>query len=291
MNRMLIPALAVLMACASRMLWAQYGGDMADGVTVSGTGQVAVRPNKLEIEISASASAEITADAVQKFRDSLKRSKQTFDKLKIDNLKVVDRGMSITATNFGGRQNGFAMPVPVPQNEGGSPLKQEVVISKSLELTISGIDKLSEDELVAVVARLVDGVRDAGLSTANANVNNPNQGDNQSPFMVMFVADNLAAAQKKATEAAFQNAKEKANHIAEMTGAKLGSATAVEDMSASDSSSTYVTESENNGVIQRYYAGASASDDPNMKSSTLVELPVRSNLRVRFALMPNGGSK
>ena len=49
-----------------------YGADTAlsqssvatgDGITVTGTGQVMVKPNKLQIEVRAAAAAELSADA------------------------------------------------------------------------------------------------------------------------------------------------------------------------------------------------------------------------------------
>ena len=72
------------------------------GITVTATGEATVKPNRLEIEIKSGASAELTGDAVVKYRDNLRRAKEAFEKLKIENLQVEDRGMNVANTAAGG---------------------------------------------------------------------------------------------------------------------------------------------------------------------------------------------
>jgi uncharacterized protein len=271
---------------------AQSGGSQGDGITVSGTGQTMVKPNKLEIEVRAAASAELSADALVKYREAVHRAKDTIAKLKIDGLQIVEQGLNIAnnGINNPNMANGNNF-MPGVQPNGGTPgIKQEMVIAKSMRLTVTGIEKLPEDQLVATVAKVLDGVRDAGLTTG-VDPNNPNAQAEGQPAnaVVMFVADNLGAARDQATEAAFQNAKEKAQRIAKLAGGKLGAASAVEE------TAVFATNNEEAaalGMLSAIYSGGSVgADETALKSVLLVELPVRVSLRVRFALQPGGGEK
>ena len=271
---------------------AQSGGSQGDGITVSGTGQTMVKPNKLEIEVRAAASAELSADALVKYREAVHRAKDTIAKLKIDGLQIVEQGLNIASNGINNPNvpngNNF---MPAVQPNGSTPgIKQEMVIAKSMRLTVTGIEKLPEDQLVATVAKVLDGVRDAGLTTG-VDPNNPNAQAEGQPAnaVVMFVADNLGAARDQATEAAFQNAKEKAQRIAKLAGGKLGAACAVEE------TAVFATNNEEAaalGMLSAIYSGGSVgADETALKSVLLVELPVRVSLRVRFALQPGGGEK
>jgi uncharacterized protein len=270
---------------------AQSCASQGDGITVSGTGQTMVKPNKLEIEVRAAAAAELSADALVKYREAVHRAKDTIAKLKIDGLQIVEQGLNIANNGINNPNVPNGNFAPAIQPNGGTPgIKQEMVIAKSMRLTVTGIEKLPEDQLVATVAKVLDGVRDAGLTTG-VDPNNPNAQAEGQPAnaVVMFVADNLGTARDQATEAAFQNAKEKAQRIAKLAGGKLGAASAVEEQA------TFATNNEEAaalGMLSAIYSGgAVGADETALKSAMLVELPVRVNLRVRFALQPGGGEK
>jgi len=97
------------------------------GITVMGTGEATVKPNRLEIDLKASSTAELTSDAVVKYRDSLRRAKDAFDKLKLEKLEIGDRGLNVTSSNPGQNPNQWVNGNPVQNNA-----KAEVGISKSL---------------------------------------------------------------------------------------------------------------------------------------------------------------
>lgn len=255
------------------------------GITVSAVGEAKVKPNRLEIEIRASAAAELTGDAVVKYRDALKRTRESFDKLKIDKLELVDRGTNVASSSPGDNQNGQVMRPGMQQ----SAVKPEVNITKSLRLSVSGIDKLSEEDLVGLVAKLLDAAKDAGVSVgsdANSSLMARMNGMSMPSEMVTFVADDPAAARKQASEEAFRQAKEKAQRLAAMAGSQLGGVLSMEESAGPAGTD----ESLQSKMIELIYGnGQKASDDPRLVSSTLVEMPVRVNLRVRFALEPKSG--
>src|SRR5258708_2191157 len=62
--------------------------DSSSGITVFGTAEVRARPNMVEIDLRAASKAELTEDAIIKYRDVKKRTLESFAGLKMDNLKV-----------------------------------------------------------------------------------------------------------------------------------------------------------------------------------------------------------
>ncbi len=261
---------------------AQETSSPPTGITVSAEGEAIVKPNKLEIEVKTSVSAELTGDAVVKYRDALHRAKDTVEKLKIDNLHVVDQGVVVTSTGVGGGNGQVAVApgafMAVAANSNTS-IKQEVGISKSWKLAVTGIDKLSEEEVIALVAKLLD------VGSSNTNGETGPDGQPLASPLVLFIADDVAAAHKKATEQAFQRAKEKAQGIAELTGSQLGPAAAVEETTTLSTSND---ESAAIGMLTAIYSGGSVGgNDASLKSAMLSDLPLRITLRIRFALQPN----
>ncbi|HTQ40354.1 MAG TPA: SIMPL domain-containing protein [Pirellulales bacterium] len=286
----MLPILAAIATagCGGAFAAAQELGSPTNGITVSASGETKVKPNKLEIEVKTSVSAELTGDAVVKYRDALKRAKQAIENLKLDNLQVLDEGVNI-ASNAPAPNGGYQMATPVGViTQGGSTgPKPEIALSKSLRLTISGIDKLSEEEVIALVAKLLDAVKDAGLATISLNTNGETGPDGQplaSP-LVIFTAEDVSAAHQKATEQAFHHAQEKAQQIAQLSGGMLGPASAVEETAALSANND---DSAAMGMLAAIYSGGTLTgNDVSVKSSMLAELPVRVSLRVRFSLQPN----
>ncbi len=258
------------------------------GITVAATGESTVKPNRLEIEIKSGASAELTGDAVVKYRDGLRRAKEAFDKLKIDNLQVEDRGMNVANTAAGGN-NG------VINLGGGAPpaAKPEVNISKSLRLVVTGVDKLSEEQLINLVAKLLDTAKDAGVAAGGGDSNSSlvmrMNGMAGPTTMVKFIADDPAPARKKAAQEAFKQGREKAQQMAEMAGATLGPVVSLEETGGGGEKGTSLQER----MIEMIYGGGgnSGPDDTRLTSNLLVDMPVRVNLRIRFGLQPGGANK
>src|SRR5687768_14347404 len=86
-------ALPLVLASAATSS-AQYGSNM-EGITVSGTGELRARPNFVEVDLKAAAKAELTDDAIVKFKDSKQRTLDAFAALKMKNLKVTETGLTV----------------------------------------------------------------------------------------------------------------------------------------------------------------------------------------------------
>ena len=191
----------------------QSGVATGDGITVTGTGQVMVKPNKLQIEVRAAAAAELSADALVKYREAVHRAKETFGKLKIDGLQVAEQGLNVANNGVTNQNVVYASPgnAFIANNGGNAPgVKQEMVISKSMRLSVAAIDKLQEDQLVATVAKVLDGIRDAGLTTG-VDPNNPNAQAEGQPAnaVVMFVAEISGKLAKRPLQRHFKTPKKK----------------------------------------------------------------------------------
>jgi uncharacterized protein YggE len=253
------------------------------GITVTATGESTVKPDRLEIDLKAAAGAELSADAVVKYKDALRRAKEAFDKLKLGNLQVIERGFNV-ASSGGGNPNANAFVGGQPQQ----PAKSEVDISKSLRLAVSGIDKMSEEEVATLVAKLLDTAKDAGV-VAGSDTNSAlmmRMGVSAPNSMVTFVVNDPSAARKKAAEDAVRQAKEKAQRLAELTGSQLGAVLSVEENPVSTGKEKSAQE---RMMMLVYGLSGAEPDDPRLTSTSLAELPVRVNVRIRFALGPGAG--
>ena len=72
-------------------LGAQGGTQNIDGFAVVGKGTTAAKPNRLEIDLEVSASSELSADAIVKYRDAKKRLQDAFSTLKMSNVAVEEQ--------------------------------------------------------------------------------------------------------------------------------------------------------------------------------------------------------
>ena len=162
----LLLVLAAWSACCSPLVAVERG------ITVSGTGMVLAKPTHLEIDASVNAAAELTADAIQKYRDSLRRTKEAFKKLEMKDLVIEEGELS------------FANSTPNDDDEvgvvnlnmfggGGVPAaaKPQVHISRSLRLVLGGIDKLDEPTLMETIGTLLDTARDASATVGQSSSN------------------------------------------------------------------------------------------------------------------------
>jgi uncharacterized protein len=232
----------------------------ADGITVIASGEAIAKPDRLQIRVRTSAAAELGADAVVKHREAARRAKEAFEKLKIEKLQIEELGL------------GFSNNVSAEENVPQTPpnVRSETDIHKLFRLTVSGIEKLSEEELTKLVARLFDAARDSGAMLEGEQQNN-----NYVPVVpimampnpvVNFVTEDVSKARSSATEQAFRAARDKALELAKLSGAKLGPVLAVEE------------------IVPGEAYGVPLTGDSKLSSQAYTELPVRINLRVRFAL-------
>lgn len=137
------------------------------GIAVTGTGEVKAKPNRAEIVLKNAGTAELTGDAITKYQDSLRRTMQAIEGLKLSSVEITQEGLGVaTAGGQAGQQ------VVFNAGDQGANVKLEMAISRSLRVSLTGVDKLAEDELIQTLARILDAAQDSGAKLAGVADNN-----------------------------------------------------------------------------------------------------------------------
>jgi uncharacterized protein YggE len=253
------------------------------GITVSGTGEVLAKPNRLELELVVTGAAELTGDALVKYNDAVRRTLQAYEQLGMKNLQIEPRAVSFASVG-GVPEQPFARGVGA--DTGAANLaKAQIGISRSLRVVLTGIRELPEAQVTEAIGKLVDTAKDSGVAIGNEASNAlvaRMMGQMQSPeAMVTFVVDDVVDLRDKAYQQAFDDARARASRLATLAGAELGPVVAVEQTVAE------MHKEENlqmRMMAAIYGVQASTSDESRLTSTKLGDIPVRVALRVRFAL-------
>lgn len=282
--RRALAALALLAASAGPAS-AQYGSPPGipqniEGLTVIGKGTVSASPDLAEIDLDVSASAELTGDAIVKFRDAKKRVIEAFEGLKLPNVTVEERGLLVDQK--GNAPNPYYVDYNTSQKA-----KTEVQLSRKLVVKASGLREMGEDEALQLVGRLLDVAQDAGArvgsSPAEASVlryvygiGGANPSD-----LVRFVLEDAGDLQEQAYEKAVADARAKAERLARLGGFELGPVLAVREISAAPAPSR--------ASVFGIEISEGGKDEPvgqRLTNSRLGEIPVRVELQIRFGIQP-----
>ncbi|MGD9723342.1 MAG: SIMPL domain-containing protein [Pirellulales bacterium] len=259
------------------------GSATSDGITVSGTGEVAARPNLVEIDLQVSGKAELTADAIVKYRDAKKRVLDALAKLDIPNMATSEQAMSVTVGNTSAQQQQFI------NGQLQNPGKNQVEVSSKVRVKFTGVREMVPEELVKTIGRLLDVAQDAGINVGPSAADMMRayrygqQLDNTSP--VRFVLDDLAELREKAYEQAVVDARDRATRLAKLHHVNLGSALSIQEIAVGgDRPTTTVV----NAYIYQQNAVATTpdADGPRIVSSSLAAVPMQVKLMVRFAITP-----
>jgi uncharacterized protein len=254
-----------------------------EGITVSGTGSVAARPNLVEVDLQVSGKAELTTDALVKYRDAKKRVLEVLAKLSIENMSISERAVSITVGNSTEQQqrmmNGMAQTAGKP----------EVNVSSTVRLTLKNVRQSEPEELIKTIGRLLDVAQDAGVNVGPTPAEvmmayrYGRQPENAAP--VRFVLDDLVELREKAYEAAAADAQTRAVRLAKLHKTTLGPALSVQELAVGgDAPTTTVV---NAYIYQQNSQPATVENEgPRIVSSSLAEIPVQVKLVVRFGLAP-----
>lgn len=269
------------LACLAVTAQAQYGAtaDQASGITVYGTGERRTRPHMVEIDLRASAVAELTADALVKYRDAKRRTLEAFDKLQLEKLSIEEQGLTLTPGS---------MNEVMQRMWGGMPpntaAKSQVQISSVLRLRLDGIRDKPPEEVMETVGKLLDVAQDSGaaIGPSQEEMNMAwRYGFPPSNTMVRFVVRDLAALREEAYELAVADARSRAERLARLNGVKLGSVLSVQEIEVSGNDiGAYQT------PYPRYNTPGAHQDGPQITSESFAEIPFRVKLLVRFAIEP-----
>lgn len=260
----------------------------SDGISVYGTGELAVRPNWVEIDMTVSGKAELTGDALVKYRDAKKRLIESLDKLGLADLSTLERGVSISsAASTANQQQRFVNGVP--QNVG----KPQIEVSSRLLARLKNVRETPPEELIQTVGRLVDVAQDAGanigLSQAEIQLRQRYGMYDNSGSTAQFVVADLAELREKAYERAVEDARRRAARLAKLHQVKLGPALSVQEVQvAGDEPNSKPVNPYLPYMLNYTLSGSSpeVSEGPRISSPILAEIPVQVKLLVRFAIQP-----
>jgi uncharacterized protein len=265
---------------ASAQIYSATGSNL-EGITVYGTGELRAKPNFVEISLKAAARAELTDDAIVKFKDSKQRTLDAFTALKMKNLKVHETGLTLAPGNI--QQIMQQMWNGMPQQNAKKP---EIEISSALHLQLSEVANVPSEELLKTIGKLLDTASDSGAEYGPSQAEMQmayRYGRNVSGVIVKFILRDLEAIREKVYEKAVEDARTRAERLAKLHGLKLGPAIAVQEVQVSGDEAAQQ-------VVQPWDVATNtdAPVEPQIVSNSFNEIPFRVKLLVRFSTEPQG---
>jgi uncharacterized protein YggE len=254
------------------------GGAQAniDGFAVVGKGTTTAKPNRLEIDLEVSASSELSADAIVKYRDAKKRLHDAFSALKMKNVALEERGLLVDQK--GQAYNPYYMDMP-PARKG----KVEVQLRRKLVINVSNIRPMDEEALLQLVAKLLDVAQDAGGKVGGSEGNSYyyyrfGQGGSK---LVRFILDDFDALADKAYGEAIADARAKAARLAKLSGVELGRVAGIRELLVPGDKAPAA------GMPYYFYYEMQTGTDEEvprkrLEASRFQEIPVHVELQVRF---------
>jgi uncharacterized protein len=234
------------------------------GFTVAGKGSITAKPNSVEIDVEVSASSEVSADAIVKYRDAKRRLQEAIASLKVADVTVEERGLLVDKKGM--MNNPYFMGM-----QQAARTKSEVQLTRKLVVRAGNIRKLDEEGVLRLVAKLLDAAQDAGGQVGPRNDFNPyyyNPYNNQgNTGLVRFVLDDFDKLQEDAFESAIADARTRAQRLARLSHVGLGSIVAAREV---------VT------PVDSRPTGDEEIPRKRLETSRFQDIPVRVELMVRF---------
>ena len=201
----------------------------AAGISVEGSGEVRMIPDVVEINLRMVAKGELTDDAVVKHRDARKRTMETFQALKLENLKLEEKDLTLRPGNA------QEMMQMMWNGMGPSQTKRtQIEVVSMLRARLVDVSKVPTEELMSTIGKLIDAAQDsgAGLGVGDSDMMMMRWygGYSRQAPLVKFVVTNLTEIREKAYEMAVADARKRAERLARLNGVKLGAVTAIEEM-------------------------------------------------------------
>lgn len=201
-----------------------------EGIVVRGEGTAKARPTQIEMSATISGDAPLAADALVKFRDAKRRALAAIAGLKNPDLSIESEGVSVNSGMADAQTQMMVMRGMAVPNAG-----QGVHLAETNRITLAHTDKLPSEELLEKVLKILDVAKDAGFQIGPAPARNyyemqirAQQGDDSSAT-VSFRLPDTGKLREEAYQSAIDDAKAKAQRLADLAGAKLGPILAVQD--------------------------------------------------------------
>lgn len=247
------------------------------GFVVIESSEVSVKPTRLEIDLSIGSEAEMSSDAVTKYRQSGRTVVDALKSLGIKNLKIENRGLEIATTSSA------AMPMVMPGAQ-ATPSKTAYRAGGTVRVSITDLSGMSEQQIAEAASKILDVAKDNG-----AKANEPEAGNflamamggrGQARPAVRFIVEDAAAARDQAFGQAFKKAQARAQRWADATGAKLGKLTGLEEQAAAEGAAANQVEL----MMAMQGMGKTAAGEGRLSSNSLGAMPVKVTIKARFAV-------
>jgi uncharacterized protein YggE len=252
------------------------------GITVEGSGEARSVPDVVEINLKLSARAELTDDAVVKHRDARKRALETFKALKLDNLKIEEKDLSLRPGNAQEMWQMMWNGMPSSQNK-----RTQIEVGSTLRARLVDVGKVPTEELMSTIGKLLDAAQDSGaglgLSDSDMMMMRYYGGGVQQNSLVKFIVTNISEIREKAYDHAVADARKRAERLARLNGVKLGAVLAVDELTTG--SMRY------NPYYGGYDSGDTKEDHEEVTAETLSGGQIRIKLRVRYAIEAPGAAE
>src|SRR5262245_1666918 len=203
------------------------------GITVEGSGEVRSVPDVVEINLKLAARAELTDDAVVKHRDARKRAMDTFNALKLENLKLEEKDLSLRPGNTQEMYQAMMWGgMPMSQNK-----RTQIEVASTLRARLVDVSKVPTEELMSTIGKMLDAAQDSGaglgISDSDMMMMRYWGGGVQQNSLVKFIVTNVGDLREKAYEEAVADARRRAERLARLNGVKLGVVLAVDEIMTS----------------------------------------------------------
>ena len=248
-----------------------------EGIVVQGSGVAKARPTQVEINGTITAEAELAADATVKFRDAKKRAMAAFAALKNPDLSIISSGVSVDSAADANTQMMMMRGMAVAN------VSQKVKITEASRITLVNTDKLEPEALLDKVLKILDVAKDAGFQVGPAPASNywelqmRMQGMPQEGGIVAFKPPDSTAVRDKAYGAALDDARGKAQRLADLAGIKLGRIVSVQERTIADDNAAQA-------VYPWGFGAKTTEKDTAVSGTTSGDLALHVNLNVRFEI-------
>ncbi len=259
------PAFFLALIAVSTLAAAQEN----EGIVVRGEGSATAGPTEVELSATVSGEAPLATDALVKFRDAKKRALAAITAMKNPNLSVESSGVSVNSGTMDANTQMMIMRGMAAPNT-----SQNVRLMETSRIILKHTDQLKQDELLEKLLKILDVAKDAGFQIGAAPPRNwyemqmrAQEGDDSNGVSIAFKLPDASAVRDQAYQTAMADAKKKAQRLAELSGAKLGSIVSVVD--------------EAQGMPQGIVGMAT---NRSVNGATTGKLTFHANLSVRFAI-------
>jgi uncharacterized protein len=284
----------LLLTCAAAILFCRAAlGQMpvdpaaqAGGINVNALGEIRVKPDVIELKVRVSANAELTDDALVKHRDAKQAIIKAYEKLKLENLKIDEQSLAVRTGNAKEMMQAMMQGMAAPN----SGQRMAIDVSSMLRVRLSGISKMSDEEALKLVGKLLDTAQDSGgrLGPTDEEIQMQRYYGmrNMNMPMVRFIVTGADKIREETYQKAVADAKARAERLATLHSVKLGNVTAIQETFVSGELPSAAANQYPYYYYQPQTNDSSEDTRGEVPSDTLSGIPFQVRLNVRFAIAP-----